>query len=407
AILLIFTFILQMALPPLYSPLRVAMMGFQTIALLGGSPIEVYSPGTFVYKEVEGVQWKVDALIPVQRSVSVHVLSIGGGEWKLDAVDNVDFLALRLLPLFPFRRRLTRTLYNPEDALDAGFIILSADYRLLSPTNGHAVVEDVKALFSWIALKLNEQLSEFYGDGVRANTSQIVAAGPSAGAYVSFLAGMHAEPKPKAVAALYGPVGALTSHWLIKKTVSLSASPTLRLLDKTPILQEPFFGTPSHMFPLYPDSSRFNYLLHAPHSTPPILETQIDPALDTRVEYIAWLMQDASFYDILLGKWGIGKKLRGMDRAEWEGDMGEKERELLPILGADSTFPPTFFAHGSVDQICLVEEAHMFEDGLKKLGVETQFVEVPGVGHSFDYEPGFDPMILRDVVPFLLKWARK
>lgn len=74
------------------------------------------------------------------------------------------------------------------DALAAGFIVVSADYTLLSPADGHAIIEDVKALFTWLSLGFNKELASLGTTSIRADPANIVATGSSAGGFVAYLA---------------------------------------------------------------------------------------------------------------------------------------------------------------------------------------------------------------------------
>jgi acetyl esterase/lipase len=80
-----------------------------------------------------------------------------------------------------------------REAEARGWSYLSADYRLLVPASGHDILEDVSALFDYIAKHLPQ-----------VDTSRIAVIGSSAGAYPARLAGLYANPKPKAIVSMYG-----------------------------------------------------------------------------------------------------------------------------------------------------------------------------------------------------------
>lgn len=141
----------------------------------------------------------------------------------------------------------------------------------------------MKALFTWLSLGFNKELASLGTTSIRADPANIVATGSSAGGFVAYLAGLYGSPKPKAICSLYGPPCALSDHWVIPK-------------------EKPFFGTPPKQFPLYTSNEKFLPFLTASPNAPPTLETSLDPAKDARVEYIAWLMQSATFYDKLFGE---------------------------------------------------------------------------------------------------------
>lgn len=83
----------------------------------------------------------------------------------------------------------------------AGIAFISADYRLLGPTTGHDILEDIKDAFEFVAHKLNAQL-----DGFQVNPAAIAVSGSSAGGLCAFLATTQVNPKPVATLAIY-PMG--------------------------------------------------------------------------------------------------------------------------------------------------------------------------------------------------------
>lgn len=58
-------------------------------------------------------------------------------------------------------------------------------------------------------------------------------------------------------------------------------------------------------------------------------------------------------------------------------------REFSPINFFSSDDPPTLIIHGEKDQIVPINEGESIYQALLKTGVETKFVKIPGVGHSF------------------------
>ena len=79
----------------------------------------------------------------------------------------------------------------------AGLAFISADYRLLPPSTGHDVLEDVVDLFTFLGR--TPTLGSLHLDA-----SRLAVAGSSAGGMCAFLAAIHAKPRPRAVLSLYG-----------------------------------------------------------------------------------------------------------------------------------------------------------------------------------------------------------
>jgi acetyl esterase/lipase len=79
----------------------------------------------------------------------------------------------------------------------AGFAVISADYRLLSPCTGRDALDDIVDLFAFIAQ--TKQLGT-----VQVDSTRLATAGNSAGGLCAFLAAIHANPKPRAILSMYG-----------------------------------------------------------------------------------------------------------------------------------------------------------------------------------------------------------
>ena len=89
-----------------------------------------------------------------------------------------------------------------------GIALLSPDYRLLVPSTGHDVVEDIRDLFTYIENNLNSALAGVTEDPKqRIDTNTIAVAGSSAGGLCTYLSVMHVSPKPKALLSIYGQGG--------------------------------------------------------------------------------------------------------------------------------------------------------------------------------------------------------
>ena len=115
-------------------------------------------------------------------------------------------ISAALYPCF----RYTPTHVYAESALDAGWIFLSPNYRLIAPITGHDVLDDVKALFAWIKSGTNTALdahADTRGKGLMIDAARLLATGSSAGGYLANLAGRWCEPRPKAVVTLYAQGG--------------------------------------------------------------------------------------------------------------------------------------------------------------------------------------------------------
>ena len=108
----------------------------------------------------------------------------------------------------------------------AGLAFISADYRLLPPSTGHDVLEDVVDLFAFLGR------TPTLGS-VHLDASRLAVAGSSAGGMCAFLAAIHAKPRPRAVLSLYGLGGEVFVSALsaMRRPARLTLSPLLRTAD--------------------------------------------------------------------------------------------------------------------------------------------------------------------------------
>ena len=96
-----------------------------------------------------------------------------------------------------------------------GVALLSADYRLLSPSTGHDILEDIQDLFSYIRNDLNSALAEVTGKpGLKINPDAIGIAGTSSGGLCTYLCAIHISPKPRALLSMYGQGGECLVRYL-------------------------------------------------------------------------------------------------------------------------------------------------------------------------------------------------
>jgi hypothetical protein len=98
-----------------------------------------------------------------------------------------------------------------------GFAFISPEYRLIPPSTGHAVLEDIKDLFTFLfkmdlstAMRYTESNSDekAFQLNFELDRASIVVAGSSAGGLCAYLAAVHCDlPKPRAILSMYGMGG--------------------------------------------------------------------------------------------------------------------------------------------------------------------------------------------------------
>ncbi|QRW04989.1 alpha/beta hydrolase family protein [Ceratobasidium sp. AG-Ba] len=261
--------------------------------------------------------------------------------------------------------------------LDNGYIFISADYRLLPPSTGHVILQDVLGFTHWAASPngLNAQLKQ-HGDTVSVDTTRLIAAGTSAGGYLAYLAGIYARVQNplRGVLSLYGMGGDfLTPHYLQRKN-------------------KPFFrGRPLL------DPAQFEHLLSTTHPPPVVSGSPLEYGPDgipssPRMFMTRVLLQEGIFLDYLTGEHGLSGRLVGLETPSMF-NVPEQHHLLFPEACVSSSFPPTCLVHGTEDSAVLIGESRAMRDRLQAVGVHCELFEVVGAEHSFDYAPGHEEVL--------------
>ncbi|KAF9223001.1 alpha/beta-hydrolase [Gyrodon lividus] len=293
-----------------------------------------------------------------------------------------------------------------------GCIFISADYRLIPPSHGHDIIDDIRDVFTFVRNTLNSLLDHEVArvdtDGTRGSARRcridpdaIGVAGTSAGGLCAYLAAMHVLPKPRVMLSMYGMGGDFfTSHYLTPKSEPFSRG--RELLDpgdfspflhpgssaSNPLSTSPLaYHPPSYHIPGYP-------------SNPRMLLGRLYLQLGTFLDYYTG-QHDPSLSTILRQSMpsdnGLGDK---------QACIPDEHQDLFPQLGVTCNWPPTCIVHGTSDTAVLVHESRNMVRLLHGNGVSAELLEVEGKEHSFDYESGAEDLheVLFDyAVDFLLK----
>ncbi|KAH7925588.1 alpha/beta-hydrolase [Leucogyrophana mollusca] len=356
------------------------------------------APLTFAYKHVDGDQLLLDVYLPTSASVA-------GPRTDLPSVPTVIYFHGGGLTVgnrqswFPgwFQGRLS----------SLGYIFISADYRLVPPSTGHDVLEDVEDVFRFASRKLNPALDALYSsqpvgsppgnahenDGSSlgmcckcyVDPNAIAVSGTSAGGLCAYLAAAHVTPKPRAVLSLYGMGGDfLTPHYLSPKT-----KPFLRgreILDPAAFSEflYPFkelrttsnsalaYHPPSHPIPGYPANPRM--LLGRLYLQLGVMldyyTGKHEPSLSTALRNVPASSDTGQF-----------------DTAAARHLIHDEDIRLFPQFNVTSDWPPTILVHGTSDTAVLFHDSQNMQTLLERAGVEVVMLTVDGKEHSFDYAP--------------------
>jgi len=239
---------------------------------------------------------------------------------------------------------------------EEGFAFVSADYQLLYPGSGFDQLEDVKALFAFLAGDVNKHLPA----GTTIDASRLAVAGGSAGGHMARLAALHAPPKPVALASFYGMGGDyMTDHVIAIKT--------------TPI---PFIWAPVS-----------DEAVERLGSPAPIAENSIwftAQGLEDdfgRVALAPWMWKHGTLLDHLVGKKGWSARLRDLPYEQRESAIPADVAALFPQVQIKD-FPPSFLAHGNADTTVLPGESQHTYEQLQAAGIRSELRIIPGA-HGF------------------------
>lgn len=209
--------------------------------------------------------------------------------------------------------------------------LVSADYRLAPQVGVAEIYDDVKDCIAFI----RNELPKHAGEGV-IDPTRLAVSGSSAGGYLSLLAGLYAEPKPKVILPIYPITDPLETFFI------------------TP--QPPQFGGP-----------RVEKETVAPFLDPEgeVVASNPSGPESKRNDMYAWMLQSASLAQLLHVKPG--------------DDTWRVSRKI-----AEKKLPPTYVVHGDVDTAVGIEQADMVVGAMVGLGMEVVYERLAGVEHLFD-----------------------
>ena len=99
--------------------------------------------------------------------------------------------------------------------MNAGYAIVSIDYRLAPETKLPQIIEDLRDAYTW----LHDQGPRLFN----VDTGRIAVVGDSAGGYLTLMSGISVKPRPAVLAAFWG-YGDITADWYTKPTACSIAS---------------------------------------------------------------------------------------------------------------------------------------------------------------------------------------
>jgi acetyl esterase/lipase len=214
-------------------------------------------------------------------------------------------------------------------AQQAGYVLVSIDYRLAPETKLPEIIEDVEDAFVWIR---REGPRLF-----KADPKKIAVAGGSAGGYLTLMTGFRAKPKPVALLSLWG-YGDIIGDW---------------------------YSTPSP-HPRHHQSRMTREQAYEQVSGP-----QISDSRDRKGN-------GGAFYQYCrqTGTWP--QAVSGWDPKK----EAARFRPFMPVRNVTADYPPTIMIHGTADTDVPYEQSVMMAREFKKFSVTHELISIPGAEHG-------------------------
>jgi acetyl esterase/lipase len=236
---------------------------------------------------------------------------------------------------------------------NAGYTVVSIDYRLAPETKLKNIIEDIHDAIVWVREKGQELFN------IDPNRMGVV--GNSAGGYLTLLSGFIIDPPPKALVAFYG-YGDIDGSWYCKPS--------------------PFYC-----------------------GKPLVTESTARAAVGTRmISEISSPNNRMLFYLYCRQNGCWPREVTGYD-PEIEPDKFDR---FCPIRNITTQYPPTLLLHGDKDTDVPYEQSVAMAKKLEEIGVKHQLITVLGKGHGFEGAGFTDPVVahaLNAVLVFLKQYV--
>ncbi|HTS29967.1 MAG TPA: alpha/beta hydrolase [Bryobacteraceae bacterium] len=213
--------------------------------------------------------------------------------------------------------------------LEAGFTVVSIDYRLAPETKLPEILEDVTDAYGW----LREKGPDLFG----IDPSRIAVVGHSAGGYLTLVSGYRFHPRPRALVSFYG-YGDIVGDWYSRPDPFYSRQPAVsKDAAFASVGTKAISGAPGPN-----DRDRF-YLYCRQQGLWPNLVAGLDPR------------EQPKAFDA-----------------------------FCPLRNVTRDYPPAMLLHGDQDTDVPFTQSELMAKELERNGVEHEFVRIPGGGHGFD-----------------------
>ncbi|TYJ56263.1 hypothetical protein B9479_003109 [Cryptococcus floricola] len=329
-------------------------------------------PKTFTYDT--SLDLKLDVYLPTSRQftksgkVPVFIHFHGGG--MVTGSRNDPFFPEWMNTILPAK----------------GFLVVSADYRLLLPSTPADMITDVHTLFSYLSASSTPLDTWLSSLDIALDVSRFVVSGQSGGNYPARAAATipTVTPRPIAWFNLFGQGSDwLSDFWLSPQNV---------------LPYTPFFEYDHTRAETLVEQGGEKVVSDSPYST--LQGGKVGDSTGRNNLYV-YFAQTGLYVDFLLSSPGIASKLGA---APYTERLSLLPPSLLPLLlPLTASTPPTYVIHGTSDHMVPVTDSYKLKDDLEKEGVEVRVDWVEGAEHGLLADDfggmveGFDGVVGRAV----------
>lgn len=251
-----------------------------------------------------------------------------------------------------------------EKVLARGYILISANYRLLYPSSAQDLIDDTHTVFSYLGAR-NDLTAFLASHALAIDLHRVVVFGNSGGNYLARAAATlpTVQPRPVAWISVNGMAGDFVlDHWVQPK-------------DKVEVVF------------LAKEQDKVDALLAhggGPVSTDASLKLipELRQAGDAtgRVGLFVHWQHQGTLLDYLLDEPGMAERIRSLPLEQRASAIPSSKKHLL--LPLNTHVPPTFAIHGTSDTVVPFAESERTHLGLEALGVRTELGAVDGADHG-------------------------
>jgi len=265
---------------------------------------------TFTYKKAGNLEIKADVLLANRPGPRPIVVWIHGGALINGGREGVGRKAQEML-------------------LEAGYSIVSIDYRLAPETKLPEIIEDLEDAFSWI----RDQGPALFD----ARTDKLAVMGTSAGGYLTLTSGFRVEPRPTVLISFFG-YGDLIGEWYSEPS-----------------------SHPRH---------------HRKSMTSLEVEEMIEgPAVSNSRDRLG---DGGAFYQYCRQKGVWPSLVSGFD----PHTQAERFIPFMPLRNVSSEYPPTMLIHGTNDTDVPYRQSELMARQLEQHGVPFELQTLAGAEHG-------------------------